>query len=94
MTILIAIFYPLAVQYLRGGWWHLLFPVTAPIVILDIIANHTELALLTWDWPRPGEYTFSQRLARLQHDKDRKFWTEPLIAYLDYFDPTGKHVKE
>ena len=93
MSILLALLYPLAIQYERGGWWRLVIPVTIVALILDIIANYTELALLTWDFPKKGEYTFSQRCQRMKLEdtwggKVARF-AEP---YLDYFDPDGDHV--
>jgi len=33
--------------------------------IADVLANYGGLALLFWDWPQYGEYTFSKRLPRL-----------------------------
>jgi len=64
MSIILLIFAPLALQYELGNKW--LAPVAFVFLLLDVIANYTELALLTWDWPLPGEYTFSKRLARLR----------------------------
>lgn len=93
MSILLAALYPVAVQYTRGGWWQLLAPVTLFALMVDIIANYTELALLTWDRPANGEWTFSTRLKRLQFDLGwRGTLVKPVIVYLNYFDPTGKHV--
>lgn len=93
MSLLLALLYIPAVQYTRGGWWRLLVPVTLFALLLDVIANYTELALLTWDWPRKREYTFSTRLIRLQHSADwRGKLVRPIVTFLNYFDPTGKHV--
>lgn len=64
MSIILLIFAPLALQYELGHKW--LWPVAMLFLLLDVIANYTELALLTLDWPLPGEYTFSKRLARLR----------------------------
>ena len=33
--------------------------------IADVMANFSTLALLFWDWPQYGEWTFSKRLPRL-----------------------------
>jgi len=65
MTLLLALLYPLAIQGLRGGFWRVLLPLTALAWVVDVIANYTELALLTWDFPRGKEYTFSDRCLRL-----------------------------
>lgn len=68
MTLLLALLYPFAIQYQRGGKWETYLKWLAVITaVIDVIANYTELALLTWDFPRAGERTFSQRCARLIH---------------------------
>lgn len=93
MSLLLALLYPLAVQYERGGWWRIVWPVTFVALLLDIVANFTELSLLTWDFPRHGEWTFSQRLHRLNQDQWwRGFLCRKLTVYLDFFDPNGKHI--
>lgn len=93
MSILLALLYPIAVQYERGGMWRLLAPVTCFALVIDVIANYTELALLTWDFPKKNEFTFSTRLKRLKFDYGwRGKLAQPIVAYLNYFDPTGKHV--
>jgi hypothetical protein len=93
MSLLLALLYPLAVQYERGGWWRVLAPVTLFALVIDIIGNYTELALLTWDFPKRGEYTFSTRLKRLQYDLSwRGELAQSIVAYLNYFAPNGKHV--
>ena len=33
--------------------------------LMDVVANFSTLALLFWDWPQYGEWTFSKRLPRL-----------------------------
>lgn len=88
MSVLLALLYPIAVQYERGGWWRLLAPVTISALVIDIIANYTELALLTWDFPMRGEYTFSTRLKRLQRERGwRGSLARPIVAYLNFFYP-------
>lgn len=88
MSILLALLYPLAVQYERGGWWKLLAPVTLFALVIDIVANYTELALLTWDFPMQGEYTFSTRLKRLQRERGwRGSLARPIVVYLNFFYP-------
>jgi hypothetical protein len=45
-----------------------------------------ELALLTWDFPQEGEYTFSDRLARLKHNGDwRGVIARMAVGYCDIF---------
>ena len=45
--------------------WLLALPLVIAAVMLDILLNFTVFALLTWDLPKRGEWTFSQRLERL-----------------------------
>lgn len=93
MSLLLALLYPLAIQYERQGWWRIVAPITLLALLIDVIANHTELALLTWDWPRKGEWTFSQRLKRLRFCMNwRADIANIVIPYLDFFDPHGKHI--
>lgn len=93
MTLLLALLFPFAIQYERGGWWRVLAPITLLTVIVDVAANYTELALLTWDHPRPGEHTFSQRLYRLQFNTDwRGSLARPIVDALNYFAPI-QHIK-
>lgn len=94
MTLLLALLYPLAIQYERGGWWNLCLLLAIPAAIIDVIANYTELALLTWDFPKKGEYTFSTRLVRLQEGTAwQRFIASVVIPYLNYFDPNHVPVK-
>lgn len=93
MSLLLALLFPIAIQYERGGWWRLLMPITFFAALLDVAANYTELALLTWDYPRPGERMFSKRLERLVFDAGWRGRLARAIAVpLDYFDPSGKHI--
>ena len=93
MSILLLILYPFAIQIERGGLWRLLLPVTLLALIVDVVANYTELALLTWDWPAKGEWTFSTRLVRLQYYSGwRGYFARCVVNYTDFFDPDGKHI--
>jgi hypothetical protein len=70
----------------------------APVVlyagVLDVFLNYTVLALLTWDFPRKGEITFSKRLGRLNDNTDwRGGMARWFASLLDPFDPSGKHVQ-
>ena len=87
--------YIIGVQYDRGGWWRLLMPITLVALVLDVWLNFTELALLTWDWPRnEDELTFSNRLKRLVHDGGWRGSFARFVArgMLDPFAPGGRHV--
>lgn len=93
MSLLLAILYPLAVQYERGGYWRLVAPVTVLALVIDVLGNHTELALLTWDWPRKGEWTFSQRLERLIRSSGwRAGIAIPIANALNWIAPSGRHI--
>jgi len=85
--LVLALLYPLAIQYRRGGAWLVVAPVTLLALLVDVWCNYTELAFLTWDFPREGEYTFSQRAARLIHYDD---WRGALVrrvaVYVNFFD--------
>lgn len=95
MSLILALLYPLAIQYLRGGVWLVVLPITFIAFFIDVLANYTELALFTWDFPQKGEHTFSDRLVRLQYNLDwRGDIARKIIPILNYFDPTGKHIHE
>jgi hypothetical protein len=92
VTLLLALLYPIAVQYERGGWWRLVAPVTVLALLIDVIATHTELALIC-GWPRKGEWTFSTCLLRLRYRGDLVGrLCRGVIVYLNFFAPNGKHV--
>jgi len=93
MSLLLALLYPLAIQYERGGWWRVVLPVTALALVIDVLANYSELALLTWDWPQANEFTFSKRLARLRLLPGWRGWACWRVArWLDWCAPSGVHV--
>lgn len=93
MSLLLLILYFIGIQYQRDGWWLLVLPITLLAFVLDVFLNFTELALLTWDFPRKGEWTFSTRLARLRNSEG---WQGTQARYfircLDAIAPNGKHV--
>lgn len=86
--------YIVGVQYKRGGLWNSVLPVTVLALLFDMLFNYTLFALLTWDYPKPGEFTFSDRLDRLIHYDDwRGILARNVARYmLDPFDPTGRHI--
>jgi hypothetical protein len=89
------VLYVVGIQYQRGGWWRLCVVVAVPALLLSVLANFTVLALITWDWPKRGEWTFSQRLARLLHAPGWRGLLAWAIArfLLDWADPDGVHIK-
>lgn len=85
--------YPLAIQVERGGVWLVLAPLTLIALWADIVANYTTLALLTWDLPAKGEYTFSTRVKRLQYYPGWRGKFARLVRdYTNFFDPQGDHI--
>lgn len=93
MTILLALLYPIAIQYERKGWWYLVLPITIVALVIDVLANYTELALLTLDFPKAGEYTFSQRLVRLNKNQGiRGIIARKVSVVLDALAPSGRHI--
>lgn len=90
-SLITLILYPLAIQYEVRKWpiWYLYYTVG----VTDVIANYTELALLTGDFPRKGEYTFSQRLKRLQYGTPwQRFVAKGVKPYLNYFQ--ANHIPD
>lgn len=85
--------YAIGIQVERGGWWRVLWPVTAVALLLDVVLNFTELALLTMDRPLRGEWTFSQRLSRLCQDAgSRGHLARYIKRALDAIAPSGLHI--
>ena len=83
--------YPLAIQYEVRKWpIRYLYYVVG---ITDVIANYTELVLLTGDVPRKGEYTFSKRLTRLQYGNAwHRFIARIVKPYLNFFQ--ANHIPD
>lgn len=94
MTLLLIMLYPIAVQYERGGWWRVVAPITVLALVIDVAANHTELSLAVWEWPRAGEWTFSTRLERLIREQGwRGDVARPVARILNFIAPSGRHIK-
>lgn len=61
--------------------------------IVDIIANYTTFTLIFMEAPRKGEFTFSERLYRLQNNTDwRGFLARPICVILNKIAPVI-HIK-
>lgn len=87
--------YAVAIQYERGGWWRVFYLVAVPAWVLDVVLNYTELAAMTLDRPRWGEWTFSTRLKRLKRaDGWRGSVGRYVARVLDVIAPSGKHVED
>lgn len=92
LTALVAVSYPLAVQYKRGGLWTLLAPFTAVVLLVDFLASFTEWSLV-FGAPKRGEYTITQRIESMHTDKleSRRNLAKLVQIYLDACEPDGKH---
>lgn len=85
--------YAIGIQYQRGGWCKPLGLLLIPGFLLDLVLNYTTLAVLTWDRPRKGEFTFSKRLYRLQSNTDwRGNVARPICLILNKIAPKV-HIK-
>ena len=86
MSLTLALLYPLAIQYQRGGLWRVLMPLTLATAILDVIVNYSAFSLLVMEWPPAGERTVSQRCSRLIHQSGyRGFVARCIQAYCNTF---------
>lgn len=92
---LLWVLYAIGIQYQRGGWWRVCLVAAVPAMVLNVLANYSSLALITWDWPQRKEYTFSVRLQRLVLAPGWRGVLAWAIAryLLDPFDPDGYHIK-
>lgn len=88
MSFLLALLFPIAVQYQRGGWKKVLLPVALLALLIDVFVNYTEAALVLWSWPPKGHWTVSKRLKVLVADTGwRGGLSRPLAAVLNHIDP-------
>lgn len=86
LSLIVLALYPLAIQYEVRGWRIKYFYWS--VGLLDVLVNYTELAVLTADFPKRGEYTFSTRLIRLRRGNwYNRLWARAVIPYLNYFQP-------
>lgn len=92
LTATTAFLYPLAIQAKRKGPWLALWPLVALTMLLDVLANYTELAFI-FGWPREGEYTITRRIRRMHFDEvaARRDLAKLVQTYLDACEPDGKH---
>lgn len=93
LPLILAVGYPVAIQFERGGWWRLLMPFTAVIAAIDVWLNFTTSSVALASVPRRREYTFSQHLERLVHDAGwRGLIARAVARYTNVFDPTPPHI--
>ena len=92
MSLLLALLYPIAIQYERGGLWWCVLPITFVAFIVDVLANWGELALI-YGKPKADEWTFSQRLKRLSYLEgwrgDLARWC---VGYCNRWAPKHNHI--
>lgn len=90
---LLALIFPLAIQYEKGGNWRWLLPLYATAALLSVLVNFTWLSLLCWEMPRKREITTSQRCERLVFEPGWRGALARMIArYTNRFDPTPPHI--
>lgn len=94
MPLALWVLYIIGIQYKRGGAWRAVAPFTIVAFLMDVFFNYTFFAALTLDYPRRGEYTFSQRLCRLvTYSNWQGSLAKKIAKYmLDPFDPSGQHI--
>lgn len=89
-----AMLYSLAIQYKKGGAWEICRLLVVPTIVLNMLANYTELALI-FGKPRPKEYTISRRVRRMANDPNeipsRRELARMVQVFLDAAEPDGKH---
>lgn len=90
----LAVGYTIGVQYERGGAWIVLAPVALVAAVIDVIVNYTILAILMAEFPRYGEWTFSNRLERLVFDGTWRGSVARFVATaLNHIAPNKRHIK-
>lgn len=93
LPVLLALAYPLAIQYERGGRWRLLMPFTALVALVDVWLNWTTFSVYLASAPGKKEYTFSQHLERLVFDPGWRGYVARAVArYTNRWDPTPPHI--
>jgi hypothetical protein len=85
--------YCLTIQYERQGKWRVLIPLGILALAIDVVLNFSGLSIVTLDFPKWGEWTFSKRLSRLQYNTDwRGEFARYIAGCLDKIAPSGKHI--
>jgi hypothetical protein len=93
LPLLLAVAYPVVIQYERGGWWKLLMPFTLLAALVDVWLNFTTFSIYMASTPGKKEITFSQHLERLVFDTGWRGVVARVIArYTNKFDPTPPHI--
>lgn len=92
LTAATAILYPLAIQAKRKGPWVILLPLVALTMLLDVLANYTEWAIV-FDLPKKGDTTITKRIRSMHADplESRRAFAQLVQVYLDACEPDGEH---
>lgn len=93
ITLPLLVLYPIAIQYKRGGVWKSLLPLYVLAGLYDVFANYTEWSFL-FGLPKKKDYTVSKRIKSMIESPDvpsRTEFAKGIQAYLDFFEPDGKH---
>jgi hypothetical protein len=101
LPLILAILYPIAIQYERGGLWQIFYLVAVPAVIVDFFANFLVFSIVFYDKPfrysatlHRLEYTFSDRLERLVFELGWKRKVARFIAKtLNSIAPSKVHIR-
>ena len=100
--ILLAILYPIAIQYERGGFWYIVVPFfTLPAFIIDVFMNITLISIIYGEPPfkynkyiGKREITYSDRLERLVNEPHELYHESVIIAkWLSRIAPSKKHIR-
>lgn len=86
--------YTIGIQYQRESWWlwvrMVCLLVAGVTMLLDVIAEWTVLSIYMFEFPEPGEYTFSDRLERLCLESGWRGWIGLRISrLLNWIAPPG-----
>ena len=91
--VLLAVFFPVGVQYERGGLWQVLLPFYIGAAVLSVTVNLTWFSVAVWELPKKRELTTSERCERLVSAPGWPgFLARAIARFTNRFDPTGPHI--
>lgn len=94
LTAFVVAGYPIVIQFKKGKLWRILAIPGLFVLLANIIANYTELALV-FGWPEKGSWTISSRVRRMQKDpklpESKRELARMVQVFLDACEPDGKH---
>jgi hypothetical protein len=87
LPLILALWFIVAIQYKKGGWWRLLTPLALRTGLLDVYLNYTTFSVYLGGRPQDGENTLSKRCKRLVFDPGWRGFIARLIArFTNRFD--------